>query len=126
MLRRRRRVRSGKRDQYYYHPLKRNSKFAQFRYLKFKLTIYLRVIDNLASVLAPVGKHLSETLGMHVSIFVGGPEPAKRGQINIIRYVLFMLSEIAELIAIVACTTGWIRLRYPRVGHWRTLTSSRL
>lgn len=47
----------------------------------------IRAIDALAITLGPLIRHLSESLGMHVSVFLGGPEPARRGQINMIRYV---------------------------------------
>jgi hypothetical protein len=52
--------------------------------------IFARAIDRLAGFLGPIIEGIGNTLGMHVSVLVGGPEPRKNGQINVIRYVALM------------------------------------
>jgi hypothetical protein len=49
--------------------------------------LFTRAIDRLGGFLGPIIEGIGETLGMHVSVLVGGPEPRKNGQINVIRYV---------------------------------------
>ncbi|KAG2101827.1 uncharacterized protein F5147DRAFT_655152 [Suillus discolor] len=41
-------------------------------------------LDNLATFAGPILSGMSETLGMHVSLFVGGPEPRKQGKITVV------------------------------------------
>ncbi|KAG1907610.1 uncharacterized protein F5891DRAFT_938521 [Suillus fuscotomentosus] len=41
-------------------------------------------LDNLASFSGPILAGMSATLGMHVSLLVGGPEPRKQGKITVV------------------------------------------
>lgn len=49
-----------------------------------------RVLDRLGNTMGPVVVGLGEMLDMHVTLVVGGPEPKKNGQLNVITYVMFM------------------------------------
>ncbi|KAG2047696.1 hypothetical protein BDR06DRAFT_1013638 [Suillus hirtellus] len=41
-------------------------------------------LDNLASFAGPILAGMSATLGMHISLLVGGPEPRKQGKITVV------------------------------------------
>lgn len=54
----------------------------------------VRALDNLASFAGPILAGMSATLGMHVSLLVGGPEPRKQGKITVVRYVFLHCSNM--------------------------------
>ena len=49
-----------------------------------------RVLDSLPNLLGPVIQIIGEAVGMHISVLIGGPEPQKKGQLNMVGYVLFI------------------------------------
>ncbi|EDQ99299.1 uncharacterized protein LACBIDRAFT_316698 [Laccaria bicolor S238N-H82] len=42
------------------------------------------VLNDLPSVFGPTIQSIGEALGMHVTVLIGGPEPSKKGQLNMI------------------------------------------
>ena len=54
--------------------------------------ILLSALDDIGVILTPFARAISATLGMHCSIFLGGPEPKRQGQLNLIRYVVWTFS----------------------------------
>jgi len=64
-------------------------------YVVLRLTIplwcrqsYLSALNDIGVILTPFAQAISATLSMHCSIFLGGPEPNRQGQLNLIRYVV--------------------------------------
>ena len=49
-----------------------------------------RVLDSLPNLLGPVIQIIGEAVGMHISVLIGGPEPQKKGQLNMVGYVSFI------------------------------------
>jgi hypothetical protein len=49
------------------------------------LTNFIRAFDGLPNLLGPLLESIGQALKMHVSVFVGGPEPRLGGKINMIR-----------------------------------------
>lgn len=47
-----------------------------------------RILDRIGNSWGPVIAALGDSLGMHVTLVIGGPEPSKNGQINVISYVV--------------------------------------
>lgn len=56
-----------------------------------------RVLDSLPNLLGPVIQIIGEAVGMHISVLIGGPEPQKKGQLNMIGYVAFILLYLISL-----------------------------
>ena len=48
-------------------------------------------IKRLGHFATPILEGISQILGMHATLIVGGPEPARDGQINVLRYEKFKL-----------------------------------
>ena len=48
-----------------------------------------RVLDGLPNLLGPLIQVIGEATSMHLSVLIGGPEPKKKGQLNMIGYILF-------------------------------------
>ena len=57
--------------------------------------IGFRCIDRIATVVQPALDRIAEYTGMKVSLIMGGPEPADRGELNVIRCVNSNLTSIA-------------------------------
>lgn len=49
-----------------------------------------RVLDKLPNLLGPVIQIVGEVVGMHISVLIGGPEPKKKGQLNMLAYTFFV------------------------------------
>ena len=49
------------------------------------LTNFISAFDGLPNLLGPLLENIGQALKMHVSVFVGGPEPRLGGKINMIR-----------------------------------------
>ena len=60
-----------------------------------------RALDGLPNLLGPLLEGIGKSLKMHVSVFIGGPEPIQQGKINAITLVYFYLMKpIMELTTI--------------------------
>lgn len=46
------------------------------------LTMMNRVLDKLPNLLGPVMQIIGETVGMNISVLIGGPEPKRKGQLD--------------------------------------------
>lgn len=57
-------------------------------------SIMTRALDDLPNLLGPLLEGIGKSLKMHVSVFIGGPEPILKGQINAIRSVLFIIQHL--------------------------------
>jgi hypothetical protein len=73
-------------------------------------------LECLGEFAGPIIEGLGNILGMHVALLVGGPEPAKRGQINVSRYFVSSCMYSGLLTFAIACTMAATEKLCPRIG----------
>ena len=49
--------------------------------------IIIRALDSLPNLLGPLLEGIRKSLKIHISVFIGGPEPRQKGKINAITLV---------------------------------------
>ena len=52
--------------------------------LRVSLKRAYRVLDDLPNLLGLLINVIGEVIGMHITVLIGGPEPRKKGQLNMV------------------------------------------
>lgn len=86
--------------------------------------IIIRALDALPNLLGPLLEGIGKSLKMHVSVFIGGPEPRQKGKINAITLVYSSNKVYYGTDEPLASITAITRLLLPKSGPWRTLRNS--
>ena len=88
-------------------------------------SIMTRALNDLPNLLGPLLEGIGKSLKMHISVFIGGPEPIQNGNINAIRSVsIYLTTSTMELMSVdrpLASITVQTRHPLPRSGLMRTL-----